>query len=70
MKLIDYINQKTNNTYKDFKLVSVIFDEKKLECCYKFLYKNAEIQVDADVQIIRTGSLLEPIEANSGGKNE
>ena len=34
------------------------------------LYKNAEIQIDADVQIIRTGSLLEPIEAKNGGRNE
>jgi hypothetical protein len=40
MKLLDFINQKTNNAYKDFKLVSVIFDEKNLECTFKFLYKD------------------------------
>ena len=27
MKLLDYINQNTNDAYKDFKLVSIIFDE-------------------------------------------
>ena len=37
---------------------------------FEELYKNAEIQADVDVQIIRTGSLLEPIEANNGGNNE
>ena len=40
MKLLDFINQKTNNAYKDFKLVSVIFDEKELMCTFKFLYKD------------------------------
>ena len=40
MKILDFINQKTNNAYKDFKLVSVIFDEKNLECTFKFLYKD------------------------------
>ena len=37
---------------------------------FEELYKNAEIQVDVDAEIIRTGSLLEPIEANNGGTNE
>ena len=37
---------------------------------FEELYKNAEIQIDVDAQIIRTGSLLEPIEANNGGRNE
>ena len=40
MKLLDYINQKTNNAYKDFKLVSVIFDRHTKDCTFKFLYKN------------------------------
>lgn len=40
MKLLDFINEKTNNAYKDFKLVSVIFDEKLKACTFKFLYKN------------------------------
>ena len=40
MKLLDYINQKTNNAYKDFKLVSVIFDRNTKNCTFKFLYKN------------------------------
>lgn len=40
MKLIQFINEKTNNAYKDFKLVSVIFDEKMKECTFKFLYKD------------------------------
>ncbi|MBQ7352058.1 MAG: 3'-5' exoribonuclease [Clostridia bacterium] len=41
MKLLDYINEKTNDAYKDFKLVSVIFDENTLECTFKFLYKES-----------------------------
>ncbi|MBE5757392.1 MAG: hypothetical protein E7345_00465 [Clostridiales bacterium] len=40
MKLLEYINNKTDNAYKDYKLVSVIFDETNLECVFKFLYKN------------------------------
>lgn len=40
MKLLDYVNEKTNNAYKDYKLVSVIFDRSKKECVLKFLYKN------------------------------
>ena len=40
MKLLEFINKKTNNAYKDFKLVSVIFDEKNLSCTFKFLYKD------------------------------
>lgn len=40
MKLLDYINEKSNNTYKDFKLVSVIFDEKNKSLVFKFLYKD------------------------------
>lgn len=40
MKLLDFINQKTNNAYMDFKLVSVIFDKSNRECTFKFLYKN------------------------------
>ena len=40
MKLLDYLNEKTNNAYKDYKLVSVIFDKSKKECTFKFLYKN------------------------------
>lgn len=41
MKILDYINSKTNNTYKDFKLVSVIFDKSEKECTFKFLYKDS-----------------------------
>ena len=40
MKILDFINEKTNNAYKDFKLVSVIFDENELMCTFKFLYKD------------------------------
>lgn len=40
MKILDFINDKTDNAYKDFKLVSVIFDEKTKDCVFKFLYKN------------------------------
>lgn len=40
MKLLDFINEKSGNAYKDFKLVSVIFDEEKVECTFKFLYKD------------------------------
>ena len=47
MKLLDVINNKTNNAYKDFKLVSVIFDKSNIECTFKFLYKN-EISDDED----------------------
>ena len=40
MKILEYINNKTNNAYKDFKLVSVIFDKSEKECTFKFLYKD------------------------------
>lgn len=40
MKILEFINSKTNNAYKDFKLVSVIFDRKERECTFKFLYKD------------------------------
>jgi len=40
MRLLDFINEKTNDAYKDYKLVSVIFDKKNKECTFKFLYKN------------------------------
>ena len=39
MKLLDYINQNTNDAYRDYKLVSIIFDEEKNELTFKFLYK-------------------------------
>lgn len=45
MRLLDIINEKTNNAYKNFKLVSVIFDKKQRECVFKFLYKD-EIKND------------------------
>lgn len=48
MKLLEYINQKTNNAYKDFKLVSVIFDEKLRELTFKFLYKDTIKEDDKD----------------------
>ena len=48
MKILDFINEKTNNAYKDFKLVSVIFDEKTKECVFKFLYKDAIKEQDKD----------------------
>ena len=50
MKLLDFINNKTNNAYIDFKLVSVIFDEKSHDLIFKFLYKN-EIK-NEDKQIL------------------
>lgn len=40
MRLLDFINEKSNNAYKDYKLVSVIFDKRNRECTFKFLYKN------------------------------
>ncbi len=40
MNILDYINQNTDDAYKDFKLVSVIFDEEKIELICKFLYKD------------------------------
>ena len=46
MKLLNYINEKTNNAYKYFKLVSVIFDKSNKQCVFKFLYQN-EIPDDA-----------------------
>lgn len=41
MKLLDFINEKSSNAYKDFKLVSVIFDKNLLTCTFKFLYKDS-----------------------------
>ncbi len=41
MKILDFINKNTNDTYKDFKLVSVIFDEESLDLTCKFLYKDS-----------------------------
>ena len=52
MKLLDFINDKTNNAYKDFKLVSVIFDEKLLLCTFKFLYKDS-INDGAKEQLVK-----------------
>lgn len=46
MKILDYINQKTDNAYKDYKLVSVIFDESSRDLTFKFLYKD-ELYNDA-----------------------
>ncbi len=40
MKLLDFINKKTDNAYENFKLVSVIFDRSAKECTFKFLYKD------------------------------
>lgn len=40
MNLLNYINKKTNDAYKDFKLVSVLFDKSTHDCTFKFLYKN------------------------------
>jgi len=40
MKLLEFINEKSNNAYKNFKLVSVIFEENTLNCTFKFLYKD------------------------------
>lgn len=50
MKLLDFINSKSDNAYKDFKLVSVIFDEKTNECIFKFLYR--DIIRDNDREIL------------------
>lgn len=49
MKLLDFINDKTNNAYESFKLVSVIFDEKSRECVFKFLYKDSIKDEDRDI---------------------
>ena len=48
MKLLDYINQNTNDAYKDFKLVSVIFDEETNELIFKFLYKDEMAETAKD----------------------
>jgi len=40
MKLLDFINEKTNNAYNAYKLVSVIFDKESKSCTFKFLYQN------------------------------
>mgnify|MGYP006864412978 FL=1 len=37
---------------------------------FEELYKNAELETEIDVQIIRTGSLLKPIDSKTGGKYE
>ncbi len=39
IKLLQFINERQDNAYKDFKLVSVIFDESKKQCTFKFLYR-------------------------------
>ena len=49
MKILDYINQKTDNAYKDYKLVSVIFDEATRDLTFKFLYKDEIYQDTKDV---------------------
>ena len=41
MTLMEFINNKTNNAYKDFKLVSVIFEESTRNCTFKFMYKES-----------------------------
>ncbi len=48
MTLIDFINKKTNNAYKDFKLVSVIFEESSRNCTFKFMYKDSIKSDDKD----------------------
>ena len=52
MKLLDFINKKTNNAYLDFKLVSVIFDKSNRSLTCKFLYKN-EIRDDDKTTLCR-----------------
>lgn len=52
MKLLDYINSKTNNAYEGFKLVSVIFDKSAKECTFKFLYRD-ECKEDDRVTLAR-----------------
>ena len=42
------INQNTNDAYKDFKLVSVIFDEETNELIFKFLYKDEMAETAKD----------------------
>ena len=49
MKILDYINNKTDNPYKDFKLVSVIFDRAEKECTFKFLYKETCKEEDREI---------------------
>lgn len=49
MRLLDFINEKHNNAYKDFKLVSVIFDEKEKSCTFKFLYKDTIKEEDRTI---------------------
>lgn len=52
MKILDYINKKTNNAYIDFKLVSVIFDRNSHDLTFKFLYKN-ELKDDDKVTLTK-----------------
>ncbi len=47
--------------YKKWQQINKDFEE---------LYKNAELETEVDVQIIRTGSLLKPIDSKTGGKYE
>lgn len=49
MKLLEFINEKTNDAYKFFKLVSVIFDKTTRTCTFKFLYLNEINDVDKEV---------------------
>ena len=42
----------------------------KIQADFLELYKNANMEIEVDAQIVRTGSLLKPIDANLGGKNE
>lgn len=48
MNLLEFINNKTNNAYKDFKLVSVIFEESTRNCTFKFMYKDDMKSTDKD----------------------
>ena len=48
MRFLNFINEKTNNAYKDFKLVSVVFDETLLQVTFKFLYKDTIRDNDKD----------------------
>ena len=47
--------------YKNWQEIKEKFEE---------LYNKAELQIEVEAEIIRTGSLLEPIDVNNGGRNE
>ncbi|MBQ9791163.1 MAG: hypothetical protein IJW28_01115, partial [Clostridia bacterium] len=52
LKFLEYLNEKTNNTYKDIKLVGVIYDNEIDNIILKFLY-NTDSFTDEDKETIK-----------------